>query len=177
MDPFTTKFICFVRYVFDVSSASGYIGAAYFQESGPIFFDMSQISGFKMDSWIHNGFLDSRWVPGFTIGPRFLGFHIPDSWTIKLFLLGRCRPPRTPPQNKHDFSATWKWESTAWGSRKSVFFVFYCLFVFCVCVLCFVCVFLFFCCFVFFSYFFYVILFFYLTPKPSTPISRGGNFY
>ena len=26
------------------------------------------VSGFMMDSWIHDGFLDSRWVLGFTMG-------------------------------------------------------------------------------------------------------------
>ena len=32
------------------------------------FLDSRLIPGFTMSSWIHNGFLDSRWLPGFTIG-------------------------------------------------------------------------------------------------------------
>ena len=41
------------------------------------FLDSRWVPGFTMDSWIHDGFLDSRWVPGFTM----------DSWIHNGFLV------------------------------------------------------------------------------------------
>ena len=52
---------------FDMSSASGYMGATYFQEFGPMFFfDMSSTSGN----------MGAKYVQEF--GPRFLACHVPN---------------------------------------------------------------------------------------------------
>ena len=40
------------------------------------FLDSRWIPGFMMDFWVHDGFVDSRWIPGFTV----------DSWIHNGFL-------------------------------------------------------------------------------------------
>ena len=53
-------------YIFDMSSASGYMGETYFQEFGPSLFDMSSTSGNMGDKYVQE------------FGPRLLACHVPN---------------------------------------------------------------------------------------------------
>ena len=53
-------------FLFDMSSASGYMGAKYFQEFGPRFFDMSSASGYMGATCVQE------------FGPRCLASHVPN---------------------------------------------------------------------------------------------------
>ena len=50
------------------SFATECVGSKTFQGIHDGFLDSQCVPGFTMGSWIHDGFLDSRWVPGFTMG-------------------------------------------------------------------------------------------------------------
>ena len=53
-------------YISDTSSTSGYMGATYFQEFGPSFFDMSSASRY----------MGAKYFQEF--GPRFVACHVPN---------------------------------------------------------------------------------------------------
>ena len=53
-------------YIFDISSTSGYMGAKYLQEFGPIFFDMSSAGGYMGAKYVQE------------CGPKFWVCHVPN---------------------------------------------------------------------------------------------------
>ena len=49
------------------SFATEGVGTKHFSGKSDGFLDSSWVPGFTMDSWVYDVFLDSRWVLGFTI--------------------------------------------------------------------------------------------------------------